>query len=99
MSWVLILFMLVAGESGFGATRCRMVGVCGMVFPWCWSCWLWSWGHIFKNGILFHKVSFLVVCVLCNLKVTYPFSLLVSRHRLECREVDVVCEVHVVVLK
>ena len=88
--WFLVVFvgckffMLVAGDAGFGVSRCCTVGVCGAVFPWCWSRWLWSWGHIFQEGFLFHKELFLVVCVLCNLKVAYPFLLLVGRHRLEC---------------
>ncbi len=99
LSWVIVLFMSVAGDSGFGASRCCTVGVCGVVFPWCWSCWFWSWGHIFKDGLLFYKELFLVVCVLCNLKVMYQFLLLINRHCLECQEVDVVCEVRVIVFK
>ena len=54
---------------------------------------------IFQDGLLFYKELVLVLCILCNLEVTYPFLLLVGMHCLECREVDVVCEERVVVFK
>ncbi len=91
--------MLVVGDSGFGVSKCCTVEVCGVVFPWCWPCWLWFWGHIFQDGFLFYKESFLVICVLYNLEVMYSFLLLVSRHRMECQKVDVVCKVCVVVIE
>ncbi len=97
--WFVSLFMLVVGDSGFGVSKCCTVEICVMVFPWCWLCWLRSWGHIFNDGLLFYKESFLVVCVLCNLKVKYPLSLLVGRHRLECQKVDVVGKVRVLVFE
>ena len=97
--WFVSLFILVVGDFCFGVSKCCTVEICVMVFPWCWVCWLRSWGHIFNDGLLFYKESFLVVCVLCNLEMMYPFLLLVGRDGLECRVVDDVCVVRVVVFK
>ena len=33
--WVISLVVLVAGDSGFGVSRCCIVEVCGVMFPWC----------------------------------------------------------------
>ena len=90
--------MPVVGDSCFWVSKCCTVEVCGVVFPWCWLHWLRSLDHIFQDGLLFYKEWFLVICVLFNLKVMYPFLLLVSRHCMECQKVDVVCEVRVVVI-
>ncbi len=40
--WVVSLFMLVVGDSGFGVCTCCTVEVCGVVCLWCWLHWLWS---------------------------------------------------------